>query len=602
MNFKVVKTFLIILCVMCSSCSTIGFSGNFYNDEQYIENDIKEEIIESAKSDIGFNGIKESDSLTEEQIRKIVYLNYLSVIAQEIGEEENKHDKINLYELYRIISSSDKDNLHADILVDLQSITKKIYENSKTIEYLNKEYSQYLAKQLFETLPSNLNTLLNNQDDLLGYSTATLDIFSNTFTSFIEQNQSVEIFKTVLSIEKEEKDELLKIQKDILKAINESVNKDRIISDYIIPEHEALEYLSYLDGEPNNRIISLERFIKEYPYVGDAWLELSKAYFEAGRYEESIKTFNEYNKIDFVIFKKDYKMAKVIPFVIKAIINKDELFDEDKEDLINSYIDLLNDNIDQSDWELRYVAALIYFELYGKTYNDIYLNKSFEILKPSTNLLVNKQKELNTIYLNNNIIVNNEDKKSYAYKEIDLINEQLKKDSSNKLPPIYFPLLLSSDLLRTIVNEKEELKNEYVGMLSNGDSLFLNSVLNNYMCFKDDKTNYDDVIINTKELNIPLNMVSEYSNIIVSVTSSQEKVVFADWKIKKIINNKEKIDDNYIVYSSKQFKKYKWGDGDKLRITIIFNKNEDIQANVNFKVIKEKIFLFKDNITMVIEE
>ena len=176
------------------------------------------------------------------------------------------------------------------------------------------------------------------------------------------------------------------------------VNEYGIPGDLTLTENSVEEFVRWRN-DPNvvGRIQYLESNQKAYLSYGGYWLTLSESYYENGDYAKSLEALDTYESMDVRIFRKDYDLARILPFAISAA---DEVLEgEAYVDTVTHYTQFMLDNTENSNWALRYFAAQAYVDLYGKTQDESYLQKAYAVALDNINYLIAEQREMNAVYL-----------------------------------------------------------------------------------------------------------------------------------------------------------------------------------------------------------
>lgn len=345
-----------------------------------------------------------------------------------------------------------------------------------------------------------------------------------------------------------------------------------------------------------------------YKLFGNYWLELASCYFETENYEKCLNCISKYEDLGIDIFRQDFNIVLILP---KAITAAREICSE--EDYISNaqkFADAIIENSNDKDWSVRYFAAQTYMDLYAKTNKQAYLEKAYKVIKENVNLLIEEQNKLNETYLAEvqKITFDEKDFKKLRLskeeikaeqKRIDEYNDSLKEKRKTELPPLYEPLVLNCDLLFALANElkidnsEKTVINKILQTETNG--VFLSDTINDKYCFDTTQNDYsvnlkkDKVIINA-------NLLTQGSNITITVDDGKETTVLDDFTIKSVNRIGKTVDSFEAQYDSKKMRSYKWSSDAKIKIEI--SNGESFETVVlNYKVKEYKgNWIFPDSV------
>lgn len=199
----------------------------------------------------------------------------------------------------------------------------------------------------------------------------------------------------------------------------------------------------------------------------------------------------------------------------------------------------------------------------------------------NVNYLVNRQKELNTEYLADVLLVKvPKDASKDNEQEIDKYNEFLKEERKSETPPIYEPLLLNCDLLFMLasdldVGDKEKAKVDGI-LHGNGEELFLIPAVDDRYWFvhpvETEEPRDVEVEFRGDELSIPTEYASTESVIKVTVSNTESDVpsVYEDWILQRVDRKiKGDISTFTTTYQSPSAKNHEFADGTTVEVEIM---------------------------------
>jgi hypothetical protein len=164
---------------------------------------------------------------------------------------------------------------------------------------------------------------------------------------------------------------------------------EKSIDDFVV--------VSLWDASPRKRQ-TLEANRGLYAKYGPYWLELAETYYELGLYSECLSALQEYEKVQVPIFRKNRKLARLIP---KAIVATSNVYGNNAAytNLVTNYLKKLIDNTSDSDWALRYFAAQTYISIAADSNRRTNLQTAYDLLLNNVRILsIEQEKILNEYY------------------------------------------------------------------------------------------------------------------------------------------------------------------------------------------------------------
>lgn len=544
--------------------------------EEVVEENDSEKVSSSKGNVSSFVENESGLSLNEIQLNSIAMLNYLTVLSQEIAN--STEGRLFYEEAYsRLINNTLpsivdwRTEAEIDDLLDTIESFRMLDVKRERLQFI---YEHNKAQAIRSAIPNPMS-ILNGMtaNDPLKSIVAILYGAVDAYTSYAAYNEQIdmEFLQQGWELDDEEAKELSVLRRDAFAYMID------IVRDYDLPGDLALNENSvadFVEWENVSNVVSRISFFESnkevYKAFGPYWLVLGKSYYENEEYEKCLQAFEEYEKIDSRILRKNYQYAEVLPF---AILSAKEVYKTDSGkyiDLIGDYCQRIIDNSDYDDWSTKYFVALTYIDLYEKSQDKQYLEKAYQLAFDNIISLVREQKNLNANWLNDVVERSiDEDASKEEKEEVKKYNKMLHEERKIALPPISEPLVLNCSLLFGLAEEisiTEEEKTKVEGVLhENGEAIFLNSVLNSAFSFN--TTNgyptleEAEVSFDGKTLSLPACFLSDDSTISLTVRGD-ETICCGDWIIKEVDREKRENDSEYIAtYTSNTVKDIEFEDG-----------------------------------------
>ncbi len=555
---------------------------------------------------------EEKDSSSENQItpemsNSIAMLNYLTVVNQQINASNNS--KLYLEEVYSSLINNTSPNAVDDRtqiqLGDMLETIDQFRMIDVKRDRLLYVYEQNKAQALRDAVPNPLGLLagvrsFNLAQLLASVAYMAIDAKASYDTSIAEAE--MEYLQDGWALDDEATNALNISRENLFDYMIDMVQDKKIPDEYALTENAVDKFVNCKNNtNVSRRIQFLESNESTYERFGEYWLVLAESYHANGEYQKCLDAIKKYESVQAKIFRKDFDLAKAMPL---AIVAAEECIDDSNKcnEEINHYVELLTKNLDTDDWDLRYFAAQTYVDLYSRT-NDIgYLNKAYKLVLDNVNYLIDEQKKQNSTYIAE--IKKKEEPKGATKqekKEIKEYNKMIAEERKTKLPSIYEPLYLNCDLLFALADELQisESEQQRIEKILHGssrkDSLFLVKALNDKYYFEVPVSNENDEITYEKgKLIVPVSMISDKGNILVTIGTGMAAVTADDWKIEKVEREKSgDISTFKAVFTSDKAKKATYNDGTKVEVEITTVKNSDCpNVNASFKTNVTKKAMF----------
>ena len=435
-----------------------------------------------------FSAFAEEGTATEEQMVALAMLNHLTVLTQETNDSKNS--RLFMEQAYsELINNTYPNSVDSRTLSRLNRLLETM-ERYRMInvkrERLQFIYEQNQAEAIRSAIPNPLGMLSAVQSAsparLIG---AVVYMAVDSATSYASAKSQAELqyLKDGWALDDEEAAELDESRRDMFTYMINMVNDYKITGDLSLTE-EAVKEFSLWKNDDNlaGRIRFLESNQKTYQAYGGYWLTLAESYYNNGEFRKCLEAIETYEGMNVRIFRRDFEYARVLPLVIAAAEQTEDVIKYEPKATI--WAQAIVDNTKNTDWALRYFAAQTYVNLYDKTQNEDYLRKAFEIALDNATNLLPEQKSLNATYLEKVQEISAPDGSTNEKKEeIKKLNNMLKETRKTELTPVSDALLLNCDLLFAIADQItiDEQKKANVDRILHpeGTRLFLNEVLDN---------------------------------------------------------------------------------------------------------------------------
>ncbi|MGM9948356.1 hypothetical protein [Floccifex sp.] len=609
---------VLLLAISLAGCSTNQIieenSENIVKEKNKEINEIQEEISEK-KDDTYIDSILENkeelevnEVLNDKQLNSIAMLNYLAVTSQKI--DDSKNNRLYLEEVYNLLMDNinpDKIDINTeDRVIDLLDTIYQYRLVDKKRERLDYIYNQYKAMAIKEAMPNPMLVLSAASTlDWKKFAGTVLIMAVDSYNNYDTYNKELDLdyLKDNWDLEDEEEETFHKNKKSSFKYMVDIVQENDIPGNKTL-NSESVEAFSNIINKDNNmrKMQFLEEEQETYEFYGEYWLELAKCYYENEQYDRVLNCIAKYDSIYTGIFRKDINYSEVMPLAIISssfVLNEDEYIIKAEE-----YSEKILKNTNADEWGLRYFAAEIYMDLFSKTNDVSYLEKAYKIVLNNVNYLVDEQLEINKIYLSDvqEIKISDQQKNSMDRKElsqekkrVNSYNKQLKETRETELLDIYEPLILNCDLLFGLaeelnISEAEKSKIEQI-LQTDSNGVFLSKPINDRYSFGN-VSDYS-LILEKNKIYVPLNLLTNDSNIVLTITNGNSSKTIKDLQVKTVNRNKSHdINQFQAEITSDTLKDIKWTENTKVNIQI-FNGNCYTPIEINFKVkeIKEKWIL-----------
>ncbi|WP_155829435.1 hypothetical protein [Butyrivibrio sp. XPD2002] len=567
-------------------------------------------VVEVATTNDSATDDDESSSLTPTQRNSINMLNYMTSLTQQVNA--NKGDQIFLESAYNSFdnlypnSVDTKTQAQISSMMDTIENYRMITVKRKRLEYI---HEQQRAQAMRQAVPNPIGLLSAVQSGSLLKATASvlyMAIDSATNYQNATSQADMQFLKDGWELDDSEAAELHNSTKNALSYMFDMVRAYDLPGDYALNKGAVEDFVSW-SSKPDSQLVRkiswLETNQSTYAEFGPYWLELAKDYYNHNDYDKCLESIKKYEKISTRIFRKDIDYAQTLPM---AIISAKETMDEDEYiELAEKYCEIIHKNTHDDDWGIRYFTAQIYMDLYSITKDNDYVDKAYQNVRENIVVLVDEQKSLNDTYLADVVEVKAaSDATKREKKEVKSYNKLMKEERKVAVPPVSEALYLNCDLLFALADKKKIDKKEKQDLEDilheNGDNLFLTQALDERFWFDHKDENLDLNAINVSfegdKVTIPASLVTDRSNLVITITKGDETKTISDWEVKKVKRPKksQKCSEFDVTYISKEGDDYDYVSGENITISITpVEESPDKHIDFCYKVVPvKKAFIF----------
>lgn len=416
---------------------------------------------------------------SEKDKKALALANYFSVQSQKIIT--NHYNKLILEETYSDLINNlnlKLDKTQKEQLTSMMDSIGKFRNNDIEREHLQILFENEQANAINSALPNPqylLSVALSGDPIKILVTCAMTTLSSISNYDMAKNSIIIENLKENWIIDKNDRDTVVQLQKTLIGYLIDIVNDgDSIDGLDPLTEGEIEKYVSYENLENlTQRKLYFENNKSIYENYGPYWGLLARTYYELGEYENCLKAVNNYENVrsNVFVFDKDY--ANVLPCAIVAVQNvyKNDLNQIEKREV--KYLQEMEKNVSNEDWNKRFFISQMYISLFGKTNNNEYLRKAYAITKADLNTTAIEQEKWITDYLKpvDKSISKKLTKSEQKKRKEDIKREEKYKDS-HFLPRhdgfylIYEQYQWLCDKLKISDKEQNEMKKAYGFALS----------------------------------------------------------------------------------------------------------------------------------------
>ncbi len=540
---------------------------------------------------ISAEALAEHVNLTGEQANAIAMLNYITVLTQDINASKNS--RLYMEEAYSsLINNIYPGSVDGYTLEQLTGLLDTM-EGYRMIS-IERDRLQYICEQnqaqaIRALVPSPLSAVnVTLSDTPVKIATSIAALLFDTAANYRDRQDEIELeyLQGSWELDDEEAAVLHQIRKSAFAYMVNMVSQYSLPGDLTLTENAVEEYVRWKNNDNvAGRIQFLQSNRAVYQSYGGYWLLLAQSYYDNGDYVECLDAIEEYDRLGYQIFRKDYELARVLPLVIAAAAN---VYDGDEyEALAVHYVQKILNNCNHDDWALRYYTALVYLDLFTRTDDAAYIEEAYGIALDNTNYLAGEQQGMNAVYLapiQKATVPADATKKEK--KRIKASNDALEEIRKTELPPISEPLRLNCELLFELVQElaiSESEMQKIDNMLHpGGEQLFLVEDLDERYWFTRETPEGNssiDLEFGGTAIILPAVCCTNDTEITVLVQDANagETVVLTDWKVDLVERVMEGEVNTYrVVYTSDEARKHEWLPDSKIQIDIQPKADADI--------------------------
>ena len=617
--FKVISLTLVI--VMCLSLLAACGSSSLQNPTDGLDTDDgksspngepfedtpTEEPVEEAPT----------DGLSDEQRASLAMMNYLAYAVQEISVSKYSREALEevYYDLENSVEKSMIDEASLQAFGDIFDTIKQFRMNISARERLEILHEQISGSSILSYIPalSEVVGAVRDRDPInlivTIADTALAEVGDSTSSPYYVAEE-IQYLQSEWALEDSEEEAVLDSRANLFKYM---VSIAQVLPQGVTLNKEDFEeFVTHTtDSTGAAKLDWLERNQDKYKQFGYYWLELADSRYENKDYSGCLSAIAEYRQRDAGIFKYDRRLAQSMPKALYAA--SQSLSGEEYEAAALDFIETIVNNIGANDWELRYSAALAYYDLYTKTNDLAFLEKSYHEAKVNVENLAPKQKEMNRAYINNETGISEDSNDSEEKKSlIDTVNQFLKKKREIELPPVNEALLRNCELLFAVAEELDIPNSEkaVIDSILHDDAVFLTYEQDKKFSFNktsaiislsDASISYTGSLSDQK-LTLPAIFAPAGTEIRAEVINNGESIKLDEWsvfEVKRNGNNQpdnrsdlEKISDFEAIFTCKSSEKIRFKEGDAvtLWLTPPGDISDEDEVVIRFVVNKSNIF------------
>lgn len=583
--------------------STTVQSEETTDDDINVDTETNEETTTEKETE---TEISEEEHLNEKQKNSFSMLYYLAITAEDI--RISKDNKLMLEDIYNAllndINPDAIDETTQEHLQNLRTIIGSYIDISTKRERLQYIYNQNKASAMRSAVPDPLAVLsMTGSLDWKRLAAGAVFTIVDSYNNYKSAEESAEQEFIIDGWELDDAEtETIRRNRD--KAFDYMVD---IVQEYdldgllTLSEDSIKDFAEICDIESLYlKIERLESEYESYQLLGNYWLELADCYYETEQYEKCLECIKQYNELATGIYRKDSNYVQILP---KAIVAAQNVYQgEEYVTVIADFVDSIIKNTKTDEWSVRYFAAQAYLDLYSKTSDVSYKEKSYEIVKDNVSVLLEEQEKLNSIYLADlekveveepdyRFLTEKEEKeRKKEYKEevskAKEYNKEMEENRKTELSPLYEPLIVNCDLLFALAEDLDvsaaEKTNIEKILETEENGIFISKAINDRYSFSTNNNEYE-MVFDGKTMEIPAYLLSDGAEFIVTINNNGKKTVVEDCKIKEV-ERIEKAFESFVTHiTSKTLSKYDWTADAKI-IVEIYNGKEYDPIKFDFKV------------------
>lgn len=567
---------------------------------------------------------EEAKRKAEKEKNSFSMMYYLAITAESIRTaKDNRLALDDIYDtLLNDINPGAIDEITQEHLQSLRDIIKSYRNISTKRDRLQYNYNQNKAAAMRSAIPNPIAIFSTTQSlDWKKLAVNAVYTVLDSYTNYKSSNANAEN-EYLMSGWNLDDEELANIQKNRERAFDYMLD---MVQEY---ELDGLKTLSEEDiqlfteicttiDSPTEKIKRLKAEEQKYEMLGNYWYELANCYFENVQYEQCIECTEKYIELSSGIYRVDNNLVLLLP---KSIVAAQNTYYGDKYvSDIDGYAKMIMENTTSKDWSERYFVAQVYIDLYKKTSKQQYLKDAYKIISENVTVLLDGQREINDIYLSEvkeEVAVNPKTNREYNFltkekqkernkeyaaekKRVKRYNESLKKARKTELITLYEPLVLNCELLFALADKAkigQEEKDDMDDILKN--NIFLVEPIQNAYSFWKNSEEYN-AELSKSEITLPASLLTSGSEIEISITDDDGKVVLDDCKVTRVEREGTTMDTFKVRISGKQWKKISWSQGLRITIKITYKDAYDKELVLDYEVGAIKEHWYGDDVEFV---
>lgn len=550
------------------------------------------------------------DGLTDTQRNSINMLNYMSTLTQKVTVD--RKNQLALETVYNSFDNLYPNSVDRNTQAQITSLMDTIQEYrmvSVKRERLQYIYEQNQAQAYRKAIPNPMGLLSAVQSgSKIKMAAAVIYMVADSATSYAAARSQADIdfLKDGWELDDAESSALHNSTKNALNYMIDMVRTYDIPGDYALSKGAIEDFVTWSskpDSQLERKISWFEDNKRTYSAFGPYWLELAQDYYKVGKYKKCLETVHQYESISTRIFRKDKDYAKILPLAIVSA--KETMNEKEYVKLASNYCQIIHENTQDKDWNLRYFCVLIYMDLYSITKSKTYIDKAYDNARENVNYLVDEQKKLNAEYLSDVKEVKAEkDATKQAKKEIKQYNKAIKAARKTALPPISEALYLNVEVLFGLTKEKSISSSDKQRIDSilheNGESIFLTKALDDRFWFNKSTASLkaDDVKIefDGAKIVIPASCITDRSKISIIVSGANGTKTFENWEVTgvKRPKNSKNCSEYMVTVKIKEADKYKYQAGENITIRVMpVEDNQNEYLDFKYNVVENNIAFIK---------
>lgn len=597
------KTFLYILCLsVISSFLFLPVTAENETAGEITQNTLAQELgIEKEETP--------GDSFSQE-MNSAILLNHLIISAY--AAETSRHSRLYLEELF----TDTLDNLNTDKL-DEETKTQ-IDEFKSALESLRMpaEKREKLHVLYQNTQAHTLRSVVDDPASLLSHwhKFGLSDLVNAAFCMPVDSAESYAAIQSPAqlyyyqdhpSFDEEQTAALAKARDELIAYLESYVKAKELPAQYALSPQAASDFANLRNSSAQEKLQFLTDNADIYSELPDYWALLAQSSFENGDYKDCLNAIETYAEKQAPVYQTDRTYGRLIPLAMICLQETVNIA-VTRVRQIEPYIERLIVNTSKDDWVLRYFAAMAYTDITRASDNpwakEGYLNNAYAILRSVTENLAAKQRDSNTAYLGDAVMLKAPSGASKAEKkEIRDLNLLLKEDWKTGLPPVSEALLLSADFFKALTEKMEIAKEETDAILYPAQSpLFFNPYLESLYTNDDAQIEAPVITFDKKKITVPASTINYDYDLKVTVEHGSDLYIFDDWKVSNVKRVNAKDAGSFIAeLTSENNSHMKYQEDMIVNVELIPTALAPCETySVKYKTVPTKVFFFFNSVKL----